>query len=200
MRSAARARRRIMHRVSAAIMLGIFFVHLVYMAIRVSAGTGRLSTGSGPTSLVPRWKDLWDLIAMFKWFFGKGPRPVVRPLDLLGEIRLLGGVLGHGDHRRQRHDAVVQGQRPRRSCPGGCSTSPRSSTARRRFLAAVFLFTVHFFNNHFRPDKLPPPDIVMFTGTVSLEEFRREHTAGIQAAGRNRASLRSTWSMRRRGP
>jgi len=44
------------------------------------------------------------------------------------------------------------------------------------FLAAVFLFTVHFFNNHLRPDKYPPPDIVMFTGAVSLEEFRREHT------------------------
>ena len=42
-------------------------------------------------------------------------------------------------------------------------------------LAAVFLFTVHFFNNHFRPDKLPPPDIVMFTGSVPLEEFKREH-------------------------
>jgi hypothetical protein len=41
-------------------------------------------------------------------------------------------------------------------------------------LAAVFLFTVHFFNNHFRPDKFPL-DIVMFTGAVSLEEFRREH-------------------------
>jgi hypothetical protein len=39
----------------------------------------------------------------------------------------------------------------------------------------VFLFTVHFFNNHFRPDKLPPPDIVMFTGSVPVEEFRREH-------------------------
>ncbi|MEK7222800.1 MAG: hypothetical protein AAB156_00845 [Pseudomonadota bacterium] len=26
-----------------------------------------------------------------------------------------------------------------------------------------------------RPDKLPPPDVVMFTGTQSLEEFRREH-------------------------
>jgi hypothetical protein len=45
------------------------------------------------------------------------------------------------------------------------------------FLAAVFLFTVHFFNNHFRPDKLPPPDVVMFTGTQSLEEFRKEHPA-----------------------
>jgi hypothetical protein len=33
---------------------------------------------------------------------------------------------------------------------------------------------VHFFNNHFRPDKFPL-DIVMFTGAVSLEEFRREH-------------------------
>jgi len=43
------------------------------------------------------------------------------------------------------------------------------------FLAAVFLFTVHFFNNHFRPDKMPPPDVVMFTGTQSLEEFRRDH-------------------------
>jgi len=44
------------------------------------------------------------------------------------------------------------------------------------FLCAVFLFTVHFFNNHFRPDKIPPPDVVMFTGVQSLEEFRREHT------------------------
>lgn len=48
------------------------------------------------------------------------------------------------------------------------------------FLAAVFLFTVHFFNNHFRPDKLPPPDVVMFTGTQSLEEFRHDHPAHYQ--------------------
>jgi len=36
---------------------------------------------------------------------------------------------------------------------------------------------VHFFNNHFRPDKLPPPDVVMFTGTQSIEEFRADHPA-----------------------
>ena len=42
-------------------------------------------------------------------------------------------------------------------------------------LAAIFLFTVHFFNNHFRPEKLPPPDVVMFTGSMPIEEFRREH-------------------------
>jgi hypothetical protein len=39
----------------------------------------------------------------------------------------------------------------------------------------VFLFTVHFFNNHWRPDNFPL-DIQMFTGAVPLERFKREHT------------------------
>jgi len=47
------------------------------------------------------------------------------------------------------------------------------------FLAVVFLFTVHFFNNHFRPDKFPL-EIVMFTGSMSLEHFRREHPLHYQ--------------------
>jgi hypothetical protein len=47
------------------------------------------------------------------------------------------------------------------------------------FLAVVFLFTVHFFNNHFRPDKFPV-DVVMFTGTMSLEHFKREHANQYQ--------------------
>jgi cytochrome b subunit of formate dehydrogenase len=47
------------------------------------------------------------------------------------------------------------------------------------FLAVVFLFTVHFFNNHFRPDKFPL-DRVMFTGTVTLEELMHEHPLQYQ--------------------
>jgi hypothetical protein len=47
------------------------------------------------------------------------------------------------------------------------------------FLAAVFLFTVHFFNNHFRPDKFPFDD-VMFTGSMSLEHFARDHAVQYQ--------------------
>jgi len=42
------------------------------------------------------------------------------------------------------------------------------------FLAAVFLFSVHFFNNHVRPDKFPL-DTQMFTGRLLLEEFKHEH-------------------------
>ena len=47
------------------------------------------------------------------------------------------------------------------------------------FLAVVFLFTVHFFNNHFRPDKFPL-EIVMFTGSMSLEHYQREHPLEYQ--------------------
>jgi hypothetical protein len=36
-----------------------------------------------------------------------GPAAGRRPLDLLGEVRLPGGVLGHDDHRRLRPDALV---------------------------------------------------------------------------------------------
>jgi hypothetical protein len=41
-------------------------------------------------------------------------------------------------------------------------------------MAAVFIFTVHYFNVHFRPEKWPM-DIVMATGAVPLEEFKHEH-------------------------
>ena len=47
------------------------------------------------------------------------------------------------------------------------------------FLATVFLFTVHFFNCHFRPEKWPQ-DIVMFTGVLPLDEFRKEHPLEYQ--------------------
>ena len=46
-------------------------------------------------------------------------------------------------------------------------------------LAAAYLFTVHYFVNHWRPDKFPL-DIVMFTGAMPLDEFKREY--GVEYA------------------
>jgi hypothetical protein len=40
-------------------------------------------------------------------------------------------------------------------------------------LAVGFIFTVHFFNTHLRPEKFPM-DLVIFTGRVPLEEFKEE--------------------------
>ncbi len=40
-------------------------------------------------------------------------------------------------------------------------------------LAVGFIFTVHFFNTHLRPDAFPM-DTVIFTGTVPYNEFKHE--------------------------
>lgn len=40
-------------------------------------------------------------------------------------------------------------------------------------LATGFIFTIHFFNTHFRPEKFPM-DPVIFTGKVPLEVFKHE--------------------------
>jgi hypothetical protein len=51
-------------------------------------------------------------------------------------------------------------------------------------LAVAFIFTVHFFNTHFRPDKFPI-DPVIFTGRITVEELKhdkpREYEQLVQA-------------------
>jgi hypothetical protein len=40
-------------------------------------------------------------------------------------------------------------------------------------LATGFIFTVHFFNTHLRPEKFPM-DTTIFTGRMSLAELKRD--------------------------
>jgi len=163
----------IVHRISATIMLGIFFIQLIYFVTRI-ARTWKTWEWFGPNSLVPRWKDLDDSIAMFKWFFGQGPRPNFdrwtywEKFDYWAVFWGMAVIGGSG--LMLAFPAVTAS-----IFPGWVFNVATIVHGEEAFLAAVFLFTVHFFNNHFRPDKFPPPDIVMFTGTVSLEEFRDEH-------------------------
>jgi cytochrome b subunit of formate dehydrogenase len=163
----------IVHRTSAAIMLGIFFAQLIYFSIRIGRNW-RTFNWFGATSLVPRWQDLTDMLAMFRWFFGQGPRPVFDRWTYWEKFDYWAVFWGM---------AIIGGSGlmlwfPNVTAsllPGWAFNVATLVHGEEAILAAVFLFTVHFFNNHFRPDKYPPPDIVMFTGTVALEEFRREH-------------------------
>ena len=47
-------------------------------------------------------------------------------------------------------------------------------------LATGFIFTVHFFNTHLRPEKFPM-DTVVFTGRMPLAEFKRDKPAEYEA-------------------
>ena len=132
----------------------------------------------GPNSLIPGPQDLWDIIAMFKWFFGKGPRPVFdrwtywekfdywAPFWGVSIIGVSGAMLWFPNLTAS-------------FLPGWVFNVAAIVHSEEAILAVVFLFTVHFFNNHLRPDKFPL-DIVMFTGTFTLEEFRREHALEYQ--------------------
>ena len=164
----------IVHRTSAAIMLGIFFVHLVYFLVRIGRNW-RTFEWFGPVSLVPTWKDLNDIIAMFKWFVAKGPRPVFDRWTYWEKFdywAVFWGMAIIGGSGFMLAVPLLTAS----VLPGWVFNVATLVHGEEAILAAVFLFTVHFFNNHFRPDKYPPPDIVMFTGTVPLDEFRREHS------------------------
>jgi len=162
------------HRVAAAIMLGIFFLHIVGVAVNI-ARTWKTFRFFGPESLLPRWQDLTDAWGMFKWFVDKGPRPTFDRWTYWEKFdywAVFWGMFIIGGSGMMMAFPHVTAQ----YLPGWVFNVAMLVHGEEGFLCAVFLFTVHFFNNHFRPDKMPPPDVVMFTGVQTIEEFRREHT------------------------
>lgn len=167
----------IIHRTAAALFVSIFLIHFVYVMQHLLRD--RNFRWFGPDSLVPNWKDLSDCIGMFKWFLGKGPRPqfdrwtYFEKFDYWAVFWGVNVIGWSGLMLAFPHITATY-------LPGWVFNVATLVHGEEAFLAAVFLFTVHFFNNHFRPDKLPPPDVVMFTGTQSIEEFRGDHPAQYQ--------------------
>ena len=163
----------LIHRISAAIMLSIFFMHLIGVSINIYRNR-KTFRWFGPDSLLPNWKDLCDAVGMFKWFVYQGPRPVFDRWTYWEKFDYWAvfwgmAIIGGSGMMLALPDITAT------YFPGWVFNVVTLIHGEEAFLAAVFLFTVHFFNNHFRPDKMPPPDVVMFTGTQSLEEFKREH-------------------------
>jgi cytochrome b subunit of formate dehydrogenase len=167
----------LIHRVAAALFVGIFLIHFVYVMQRLLRD--KSFRWFGPDSLIPNWKDFSDCWGMFKWFFGKGPKPqferwaYFEKFDYWAVFWGVNIIGWSGLMLALPHVTATY-------LPGWVFNVATLVHGEEAFLAAVFLFTVHFFNNHFRPDKLPPPDVVMFTGTQSLAEFRADHPAHYQ--------------------
>ena len=167
----------LIHRISAVLFIGIFFIHFVYVMQKLLRD--RSFRWFGPDSLIPNWKDLRDIVGMFKWFLGMGEKPRFDRWSYFEKFdywAVFWGVTIIGTSGLMLAFPHVTAS----YLPGWVFNVATIVHGEEAFLAAVFLFTVHFFNNHFRPDKLPPPDIVMFTGTQSLEEFRADHPAQYQ--------------------
>ncbi len=162
----------IVHRVCATIFISVFLGHVIYMSIKLHR-RGRRFRWFGPDSLVVRWQDFYDIYAMFKWFFGLGPQPKFDRWTYWEKFdywAVFWGIfiIGGSGALLWSKEFVMH------YLPGWVLNVALIVHGDEALLAAVFLFTVHFFNNHFRPDKFPL-DTAMFTGAISLEEFKREH-------------------------
>ena len=161
------------HKYAAVIMCAVFAGHLVYVAVFLVRNRNTFKW-FGPYSLMPTWQDARDIAAMCKWFAGWAPRPVFdhwnytqkvdywAPFWGIAMLVWTGAMLWF----KELTGAWL---------PGWAFNVATIVHGEEALLAAVYLFTIHFFANHWRPDKFPM-DLVMFTGSMPIEEFKREYT------------------------
>ena len=161
----------IIHRVAAVTFAALFFGHLLAFMGRTMRHR-RPFRYFGPDSLLPRVQDFRDFAAMLRWFFGKGARPTFDRWTYWEKFDYWApfwGMFVIGLSGLMLWFPVFFGE----FLPGWAFNVATIVHGEEAFLAIVFLFTVHFFNSHFRPEKFPL-DIVMFTGSMPLSEFQRE--------------------------
>ena len=161
------------HRVCAVLTFGYFLVHLGDMV-----RTYRRSNRSlrefllGPNSMVPTRYDLREFIATLKWFWGKGPRPEYGRWtywEKFDYFAVFWGVAIIGSTGLFLWFPEIFTW----VFPGWLINVATIIHSDEALLATGFIFTIHFFNTHFRPEKFPM-DTVIFTGRVPLEEFKLE--------------------------
>lgn len=196
---------RWLHHFAGLVTFLYFGLHLVNLTVKSwrnrsklrDPRTGRWSLraiGSavfGPDSMVPSLQDGRDFVAHVKWFVGRGPRPQFDRWtywEKFDYFAVFWGVLIIGVSGLVLWFPLFFC----RFLPGWFINIAIIVHSDEALLAAGFIFTFHFFNTHFRPDRFPM-DTVIFSGRISKTELRHERkrwhdriesqTKPIQAAG-----------------
>ncbi len=177
---------RTLHHFGAVITFTYFVLHVTTTVSHLWRNRGYLkdpATGSirlsrlftamaHPDSMVPTKQDVKDFVAHNRWFFGKGPRPEFDRwtyFEKFDYLAVFWGVFAIG----------VSGlimwfpEFFSRFMPGWMINVSLIIHSDEALLAAGFIFTVHFFNTHFRLEKFPM-DTVIFSGRISKSEMLHE--------------------------
>jgi cytochrome b subunit of formate dehydrogenase len=168
------------HRMAALVMVGIFVTHLVDLWSRKNREWGSWRAMLfGPHTMLPTWKDLSDFYGTMRWFLGLGPRPRYGRWTYWEKFDYFAvfwgiAVIGSTGFALWFSELVT------RVLPGWMINVATIIHSDEALLATGFIFTVHFFNTHLRPEKFPM-DIVIFTGRMPVEEFKRDKPAEYQA-------------------
>ena len=162
-----------LHRVFA---VGFFLsagMHVSGLIAAVVAGRLKIRSLWGPDSILPRPKDVGDVRRNLRYLRGQGPRPDFgrftywEKFDYLAEawgllvIGLSGLVMWFPESAAS-------------FLPGWVVNAALIFHAYEALLAMAFLFAIHFFNTHLRPDVFPV-DQVIFSGNIALREVRERY-------------------------
>ncbi len=161
------------HRIAAVFMFGIFFAHLYNVLVRKRKEAGSLrGLLFGPHTMLPTKQDLKEFVASVKWFLNLGPRPEYGRWtywEKFDYFAVFWGIFVIGSTGLMLWFPEFFTQ----VMPGWFINVATIIHSDEALLAVGFIFTVHFFNTHLRPEKFPM-DLVIFTGRVPLEEFKEE--------------------------
>jgi cytochrome b subunit of formate dehydrogenase len=161
------------HRICAVATFGYFFAHLWNVARKFfRSGKTLREYLFGPDSILPKWSDVEELIGTIKWFFGRGPRPHYGRWtywEKFDYFAVFWGVTIIGSTGL----CLWFPEFFTRFLPGSSINVATIIHSDEALLATGFIFTIHFFNTHFRPEKFPM-DTVIFTGRMSLEELKHD--------------------------
>ncbi len=160
---------RFFHLTFAVLLSLCFALHLGYV-FRLAFIKKERGVFSGPSSLVPQWKDFRDLYQHFRWFFGLGPKPPFARFTYWEKFDYWAvfwgmAIIGSSGYVMWFSTFFA------RFLPGWLFNCPPRLPADGALLAVWFVFAIHFFNSHLRPEEFPM-DLVILTGRVSEHKLR----------------------------
>ncbi len=173
------------HRTAALVMFGTFITHVVTLVRdKRRSKTSWRSLLLGPNTLLPTRRDAQEFAGTMKWFLGLGPRPEYGRWsywEKFDYFAVFWGIVVIGSTGLTLWFPVFF----TRFMPGAFINVATIIHSDEALLATGFIFTVHFFNTHLRPEKFPM-DTTIFTGHMPVAELKRDKPreyAALLAAG-----------------
>jgi cytochrome b subunit of formate dehydrogenase len=162
-----------LHRIGAILTFGYFGFHVAYLVGLLWKADERRSMLWGEDSIVPQPRDVTDFIAQIRWYFGRGPRPRFARYSYMEKFDYFAvfwgvAIIGSSGLVLWFPELFA------RFLPGWAFNVATVVHGEEALLAAGFIFTIHFFHVHLRPEKFPL-DAVMFTGRATAEYMEEEH-------------------------
>jgi predicted CXXCH cytochrome family protein len=167
------------HRFCAVATFTYFGLHIFDLfRKKKQGGVGWLKFIFGPESMMFSRRDWKEFVGSLKWFIRKGPRPQYGRWtywEKFDYFAVFWGVAVIGMTGLILWFPTVF----TRVMPGWMVNVATTIHSDEALLAVCFIFSIHFFNTHFRPEKFPI-DTVIFTEGVPLEELKHDRPREYQ--------------------